>query len=373
MRVAIEVEASGVVRGGTLYVRKLLEEYAKMSGDDSFIVFGWAFRDPGALRRQFPVPEKPNFAQAIQRWPQSLVQRFEWDWRLPILKTMMAALGVDVYHCFRVPARRGPRVVMTVPDVWPLVRPEWYKPEHVPFWENRVKPGIFAADALVTYSEATKRHMVELLKVPGEKIHITPLGIDKTVFRPVETKDIPADLRARLNLPERFLLMVGPFDLLSSFAAVCDALKAWSGERPKIVCVGPIDDYVRGLQKLAEEKGVDACFQWIGFLPQKELVYLYNLTEALVYPSRLPGVELPPYEAMACGAAVITSLDECVGDAGIVVDADSPAQIGAAMKRVWESRAEADRLRPKALARAEQYTWKRCAETTLDAYRAALR
>lgn len=362
MRVAIEVESSGVVRGGTLYVRKLLEEYAKLRGDDTFLVFGWAFKDPDALRRQFPIPADPRFAQAIQRWPQSMVQRFEWDWRLPILKTMMAALGVDVYHCFRVPARKGPRVVMTVPDVWPLVMPDLYTPAHAPFWEGRVKPGIAAADVLVTYAETTKRHLVELLNVPPEKIHVTPLGVDPATFHPV---DRPAG-------GERYLLMVGPFDAVTRFDTVAAALAAWKGERPRIVCVGPVDDYVRGLQKLAEERGVADCFRWTGYMPQNELVKVYGRSAGLIYPSRLPGVELPPYEAMACGVPVITSLGEVIADAGILIDEKSPEQVGAAMKRLWESDAEAERLRPRGLARAAQFTWKRCAETTLAAYRAAL-
>lgn len=362
MRAAVEVDASGVVRGGTLYVRKLFEEYAKLPGEDRFLIFGWAFRDPDALRRQFPIPDSPRVGYAIKRWPQSLVERLQFGLGVPLLEWEMKRLGCDVYHGFRVPRSGKVAVVMTVPDVWPLVLPDLYTPEHVPFWEGRVKPGIAAADVLVTYAETTKKHLVELVGVPPEKVHVTPLGVDPSTFHPVER---PAG-------GERYLIMVGPFDVLARFDNVVEALAAWKGERPTIVCVGPVDDYVRGLQRLAAEKGVADCFRWPGYMPQAKLVELYGRSAGLIYPSKLPGVELPPYEAMACGIPVATSLGEVIADAGILIDEKSPASIGAAMKKLWESDAEAERLRPKALARAAQFTWKRCAETTLAAYRAAL-
>jgi glycosyltransferase involved in cell wall biosynthesis len=95
---------------------------------------------------------------------------------------------------------------------------------------------------------------------------------------------------------------------------------------------------------------------------------LYNLAEGLVYPSRLPGVELPPYEALACGTAVITSLEENIADAGVLIDPDSPAELCAAMRRVWETPALRAQLCEKGMARAREFTWERTARETLSVY-----
>jgi glycosyltransferase involved in cell wall biosynthesis len=99
------------------------------------------------------------------------------------------------------------------------------------------------------------------------------------------------------------------------------------------------------------------------------LAGIYNLAEALFHPSLLPGTELPPFEAMSCGKLVVTSLDETVADAGILIDPRSAAEIGAAMRRVWESPGLAQGFAEKALARGRIFTWERTARETLAAYR----
>lgn len=371
MRVAIEIDATSVVRGGTVYVRELLKHYESLAPEDEFTAFGWAFRDPDRLRRQIPLPASPRFRYEIRRWPQSLVQRLQWDWGFPLIERSLSRLGAEVYHCFRATGRSRPPAVLTVPDVLPAVRPGWFTGEQRADWHRRVEPGIRAAAAIVTYCEATKRDLVDRLSIPAERVFITPLGVDHSVFRPAERPEAPSGLAGRL--PRRFLLMVGPFDVLTGFRAVADALAGWSGERPAIVAVGPVDEYAAGLQRVAAEKGVSDCFTWTGYVPHADVARLYNLSEGLLYPSRLPGVELPPYEAMACGRPVITSLDECVGDAGWVVPAEDPDALRAAMKRLWDDPASAAALIPKALSRARLFTWRGCAEATLAAYRDALR
>src|SRR5262249_59851073 len=75
-----------------------------------------------------------------------------------------------------------------------------------------------------------------------------------------------------------------------------------------------------------------------GFVPDDDLVFLYNRAEALVQPSLMEGFGLPPVEAMACGTPVVASragsLPEVVGEAGLYFDPADVAAIAGALRRV---------------------------------------
>jgi glycosyltransferase involved in cell wall biosynthesis len=114
-----------------------------------------------------------------------------------------------------------------------------------------------------------------------------------------------------------------------------------------------------------------------GFVPDEDLAPIYSHASMFVYPSLLEGFGLPPLEAMQCGVPVITSntssLPEVVADAGIMVppsDADALCQ---AMTNLYQDSELHDRLASKALERAATFSWGRCADETVAAYRAALR
>src|SRR6185503_20273033 len=114
-----------------------------------------------------------------------------------------------------------------------------------------------------------------------------------------------------------------------------------------------------------------------GYVPREELPALYSGATAFVYPSLLEGFGLPVVEAMACGTPVITSnnsaLKEVAGNAAVLVDPLSVRELAEAMMRLAEDGGAREELSRRGLRRAEQFSWTRTAELTLDAYRQALR
>ena len=85
---------------------------------------------------------------------------------------------------------------------------------------------------------------------------------------------------------------------------------------------------------------------------------------------------MPPLEAMQCGVPVITSnassLPEDVGDAGILVDPRDGDALCAAMLALYRNSEYREILAQKALERAAEFSWKRCVDETVSAYRSAL-
>jgi alpha-1,3-rhamnosyl/mannosyltransferase len=65
-------------------------------------------------------------------------------------------------------------------------------------------------------------------------------------------------------------------------------------------------------------------------------------------------------------------LPEVVGDAGIQLDPNDADALCHAMTRLFEDQDEHHRLATCSLRRAATFSWSRCAEETIAAYRAAL-
>lgn len=113
-----------------------------------------------------------------------------------------------------------------------------------------------------------------------------------------------------------------------------------------------------------------------GFVADEYLAALYTQAVMFVYPSLYEGFGLPPLEAMQCGTPVITSnvtsLPEVVGDAGIMIDPMDKDALCQAMWDVYSQPTLRQQLSEKSLNRAKQFSWKRCAQETVTAYKTSL-
>ncbi len=129
-----------------------------------------------------------------------------------------------------------------------------------------------------------------------------------------------------------------------------------------------IDD----LLAVARESGYAEDIVFTGYVPDEDLVALYNAADLFVHPSLFEGFGLPPLEAMACGAAVVTSntsaLPEVVGDAALTVDPLDVEALAAAIARVLSDGDLRTKLESRGPARAAQFTWERTARIVHDVY-----
>ena len=82
---------------------------------------------------------------------------------------------------------------------------------------------------------------------------------------------------------------------------------------------------------------------------------------------------MPPLEAMACGAPVLTtnaaSLPEVVGDCAVICDAYSVKSIAQGLYRLYSDEDLRAQLSRKGIERAKGFTWERSAQMLHDIYR----
>src|SRR5205085_1243797 len=204
------------------------------------------------------------------------------------------------------------------------------------------------ARCVIAVSEFTRREVVELLRVPEERVRVVPNAVDSE-FRP----DGPA-------AEGDYVLAVGTLEPRKNLARVGEAARR-AGVELRVV----------GARGWGGVSANGSGVRWLGELPDAELARLYRGALCLAYPSLYEGFGIPILEAMACGAPVVTSLggatEEVAGGAAVLVDPLDPAAIASGIE---EAAARRDELRRLGLERM-RLTWPEVAAATVEVYREA--
>jgi alpha-1,3-rhamnosyl/mannosyltransferase len=359
----------------------LLRTFAAIDPENEYAVFNFFFREYAKKLEHVYCPEAPNFRRDVRRWPESIVARAEWNWKIPWIERHLAARGTDVYHAARVPATARVPVVYTSQDLLYVAHPERMYPEFKWGWEAAGRPGLDTASRIIVTSEHHRREMAELLRVDERKIRVIPSGANTETFHPVGDPAILRESKSRWRLPERFLLMIGPFDRWwCRYDESFRAFQAASSDHPELRLVlagSQAHPEVDRLKSLAAELKIDGKLLWLGNVPPPELNLVANQAIGNIYPAWDSGSSINVLDSMAAGLPVITApvscLPEMLGDAGVWADSASPAELERAMRRLVEDGDFRRKTSETGLSAARARTWEATARATLAVYREVVR
>ena len=276
----------------------------------------------------------------------------------------------------------GGKTAVTLYDLIPLLKPEVYLPDdYARDCYYRKIDSLQQAGLLLAISEYSRREAIETLGFAEDRIVTISTAVDER-FRPLSLTDEALNtLRKRYGI-ERKVVMYAPggFDFRKNFVALIDAyalLAPALRATHQLVIVSKIDgDNVRCyLQKLAEDAGLRQDeLVLTGYVPDEDLVALYNLATLFVFPSLHEGFGLPVLEAMACGAPTLgsntTSIPEVIGLEEALFDPASPTSMAEKMARALSDENWRQKLRAHGLQQAKKFSWDVCAQAAIDAFEA---
>jgi glycosyltransferase involved in cell wall biosynthesis len=231
---------------------------------------------------------------------------------------------------------------------------------------------------IITVSQQAKRDILHFHPgVPPERISVISHGVS-TAFRPATSAE-QARVRTRHRLPPDYFLYMGTVNPGKNLVRVIEAfeeLQKAPGWRYKLVAVARTDERYRKFYRFWERFAGKAGVQLLDYVAKPDLPGLYSAAYALVFPSLHESFGFPLLEAFACGTPVITSdtsaLPETAGDAALTVNPKSVEEIVAACRRLASDAGLRQALIEKGFKRARNFSWRKCAEQTLDVYEEVL-
>jgi len=188
-----------------------------------------------------------------------------------------------------------------------------------------------------------------------------------------------AEVKQHYSIEGQFIFALGALDprkntlgVLRSFAH----LKQLTTVPIWIVVAGLTPEAKNKFHAVISEMNLDGQVVLLGFIPEDELVALYNGAIVFVYPSLYEGFGMPVLEAMACGAPVITttagSIPEVAGNAALFIDPKSPEEIADAILRIISDAELRNLMIGKGFEQARRFSWANTTRQVMEIYRTSL-
>jgi glycosyltransferase involved in cell wall biosynthesis len=272
---------------------------------------------------------------------------------------------------------KGPTVV-TVHDLSWIRYPETHPVERVEMMNRYFEKALSQSSALITDAEFVRQEVIDVFGVKPEKITAIPLGVEP-MFIPLTSLETAQVLTSHGLTHGKYFLTVGTLEPRKNLGL---AIRAYS-ELPKsvrdqypLVVIGMKGWHSSEIERSISPLAQAGYLRQLGYVPREDLTILMAGATALIYPSIYEGFGLPPLEAMACGTPVICSnvstLPEVVGDAGILIDPSDEVGLRERMYALTEDKKLWADLSSRARERSLRFTWKNCAQQTVEVYKSVI-
>ncbi|MEW6407150.1 MAG: glycosyltransferase family 1 protein [Patescibacteria group bacterium] len=353
MRVGIDCRMITHPGIGT-YIKGLLDEFSKTS--KNFVIFG----DKSDLKTYagFQIVEfkSPIYSLSEQLTGPSIFK------------------NLDLLHVphFNIPLNYKGKLVVTIHDIIYLFGNK-FLPRN--FYANfMIKNCLCRANKIIVVSRNTKNDLKKYFPdSETSKIEII-YEASRPVFCKINNQEILTQTKNKYNLPNKFILYVGSIREHKNLKTLINAyMRIKNRVDEALILVGRLDKREKQILNLIKKNNII----YVGEVPEKDLVSIYNLASLFVMPSLYEGFGLPILEAMSCGVPVVSSraasLPEVVGDAGMLVNPKNSEAFSEAIYSILCNNQLRDNLIKLGFEQVKKFSWRTCAEKTLEVYNNALR
>ncbi len=372
MRVGIDY-TSAVRQGAGIgrYTRGLIGALAELAPAGERYVLLSAGRDP--TRRAWPLHIRTCELPLTDRHMAFVWQRL----RLPLPVELLTG-RLDVFHSpdFVLPPVRRAKTVLTVHDLSFLRNPGWSSPPLYAYLLRSVPPAVARADVILADSVSTQRDLMELLRVPAERISVVYPGAEPQFCPSADAEMLRAALE-RLGLSQPYILAVGTLQPRKNYPRLIRAfaqLRRGHSLPHQLVISGGQGWLFDEIHATIQALNLHDEVRLVGFVADDDLPALYQGADLLAFPSLYEGFGIPVLEALACGTPVVTSttssLPEAAGDAALLVDPEDEAALAEAMWRLVDDQALRTDLRQRGFAQVRRFGWAESARQLRAIYHA---
>jgi len=266
--------------------------------------------------------------------------------------------------------------VVTIHDLAIYDHPEWF-PSGQWFATRVVVPqSARRARMIICPSEATKRAVIRLFSVEPERCRVIPHGVEAEFALPV-SPSLNAAVKARYALPDRYLLQLGTVQPRKNYVTSLRAIaRIPVGQRLPLIVAGGFGWKYDAVVDAVRELDLRDWVRFVGYAGIPDLPALYQMAQAVLFPSLDEGFGLPVLEAFAAGTPVVASnagaIPEVAGDAALLSAPEDAKALANNLLRLLTDSQLRQRQVAAGRARAALYTWSASAAAHRDVYESVI-
>ena len=225
---------------------------------------------------------------------------------------------------------------------------------------------------VITVSQNSWKDIHRDHKVPYERMHVVPVGVDPDQFKP-----LPNVVRR----PGHLITTASADVAMKGLSFLLEALAKLRTERDDLhlTVIGRKKEGGKSAATI-ERLGLTDHVRFVTGVTDERIVELYAEAELAIVPSLYEGFSLPAIEAMSCGVPVVATtggaLPEVVGNDGetaLLVEPGDADSLAAQIRTALDSSSLRDRVGAAGRQRViKRWTWEITATGTVEQYRALL-
>lgn len=333
IKVGMDISQLAHKGGVVTYTKNLTNKLAEISSLDMIYFYS-------SLRKQY----KGDLRNVKKyRLPPTIFEMLFNRWRNVSIEKFLGPL--DIFHSsdWTQPPTKAKKVT-TYHDVVAIKYPQWSNPKIVVVNKRRLALVEKEIDCVIAVSESTKKDLMEVSRIPEEKITVIYEGPTGD-FRS-QPKEKIEQFKKKYKLPDKFVLGIGGVGERRNLARIKEAAKNYH-----LVIAG----------------------ESLPWLSMAELELLYNSAQVLVYCSLYEGFGIPILDAFLCGLPIVTSnvssMPEVGGDAALYAD---PLKVEDMREKLdlltWDLGLRQNLIK-KGFEQVKKFSWEKCAKETVEVYR----
>lgn len=292
--------------GISSFLRGALTAWAETCPTDRFIVALPRPTDSTFVSEGLPanVLLRDSSCRPLRRLPNLL-------WLMLAMPLLARRLKADLFFsalpCVPYLLPRRTKTVIVVHDVVNIEFRETMQ------WTNRLANVFFSramrkADILWANSHYTRERVEHYYPARRCRDIFVGCAVDRTLFRPVATTK-KARLLDQYAIREPYMLFVGSLEPRKNLDFLLSLMPTvWSRTHTQLVVVGASgwkNSHIKAVVEAEDFPRESVVF--CGFVPEDDLIMLYNTAHCFVSASLNEGFGMPQLEALLCGCPVVTA------------------------------------------------------------------
>lgn len=300
---------------------------------------------------------------------------------IPLPYSAFFGKDAEITHFFNYiipPGVAGAKVV-TVHDMVYKAYPETVRGRTRYMLETGLKRSLKRANLIITDSEFSKKEIIKYFPWTADKLRVVYCGVDRNRFYPVKDNVRIEEVKKSMKIDGDYFLYLGTLEPRKNLERLVKAYSVFSkkySSPPKLVLAGGSGWYNEGLFNTIKELKIEDKIIRTEYVFDECICPLMCGALAFVFPSLYEGFGMPPLEAMACGAPVLTSnvasLPEVVGDCAVLVDPYSIDEIAEGLDKLYNNPDIREKLGELGQKRAAMFSWENAAAVLYDVYKEIL-